>query len=888
SLAFDFSVWEIFGSLLRGARLVIVPDAVVRSPEELHATLIREQVSVLSQTPSAFYALSPALGGQLKLRTVVFGGEALEPQRLGGWLHHRPGVPRLINMYGITETTVHASFRKIGDGDVATGISPIGVPLAHLGFFVLDGWLNPVPGGVMGELYVAGQGVAYGYVGRAGLTASRFVACPFGEPGQRMYRTGDLVRWGADGQLQYLGRADEQVKIRGYRIELGEIRTALTGLDGVEQAAVVAREDRPGDKRIIAYLTGTADPAEIRTRLADLLPSYMLPAAVVALDELPLTINGKLDIRALPAPDYQESGEYRPPATPVEEILAGIYARVLGLQRVGVEESFFDLGGDSLSAMRLVAAVTTGLGAHLQVRTLFEAPTIRELAQRLGAGEGRPARIVAGARPAVVPLSFAQSRLWFTDQLQGPSPVYNLAAAIQLDGALDVEALGTALGDVVTRHESLRTVFAAPQGTPRQVVVPAVRADFGWRVVDAAEWSAGRLDEAIETAARHTFDLAAEIPMRAWLFRVAPDRHVLVAVVHHIAADGSSLTPLVRDLGVAYSSRCAGEAPAWAPLSVQYVDYTLWQQANLGALDDPGSPIAGQLRYWQEALAELPERLALPTDRPYPPVADHRGARVAVKWPPELQQRVREVAREHNATSFMVLQAALAVLLAKVGATSDVAVGFPIAGRRDPALEELVGFFVNTLVLRVDLAGNPTLAEVLAQVRRRSLAAYEHQDVPFEALVERLNPTRSLTHHPLVQVMLTWQNDGPAELVLGDLRATSLPLDMHTARMDLVFSLAERWTDDGQPAGIGGAVEFRTDVFDAGSVATLIDRLQRVLVSLTTDATRSLSDVDVLDEAEHARLRALGNDEVLTEAWGPASIPVLFAGQVARRPEAAA
>ncbi len=888
SLAFDFSVWEIFGSLLRGVRLVIVPDAVVRSPEELHATLIREQVSVLSQTPSAFYALSPALGGQLKLRTVVFGGEALEPQRLGGWLHHRPGVPRLINMYGITETTVHASFRKIGDGDVATGVSPIGVPLAHLGFFVLDGWLNPVPGGVMGELYVAGQGVAYGYVGRAGLTASRFVACPFGEPGQRMYRTGDLVRWGADGQLQYLGRADEQVKIRGYRIELGEIRTALTGLDGVEQAAVVAREDRPGDKRIIAYLTGTADPAEIRTRLADLLPSYMLPAAVVALDELPLTINGKLDIRALPAPDYQESGEYRPPATPVEEILAGIYARVLGLQRVGVEESFFDLGGDSLSAMRLVAAVTPRLGAPLQVRTLFEAPTIRELAQRLGAGEGRPARIVAGARPAVVPLSFAQSRLWFTDQLQGPSPVYNLAAAIQLDGALDVEALGAALGDVVTRHESLRTVFAAPQGTPRQVVVPAERADFGWRVVDAAEWSAGRLDEAIETAARHTFDLAAEIPMRAWLFRVAPDRHVLVAVVHHIAADGSSLTPLVRDLGVAYSSRCAGEAPAWAPLSVQYVDYTLWQQASLGALDDPGSPIAGQLRYWQEALAELPERLALPTDRPYPPVADHRGARVAVKWPPELQQRVREVAREHNATSFMVLQAALAVLLAKVGATSDVAVGFPIAGRRDQALEELVGFFVNTLVLRVDLAGNPTLAEVLAQVRQRSLAAYEHQDVPFEALVERLNPTRSLTHHPLVQVMLTWQNDGPAELVLGDLRATSLPLDMHTARMDLVFSLAERWTDDGQPAGIGGAVEFRTDVFDAGSVATLIDRLQRVLVSLTTDATRSLSDVDVLDEAEHARLRALGNDEVLTEVWGPASIPVLFAGQVARRPEAAA
>ncbi|WP_142278507.1 non-ribosomal peptide synthetase, partial [Mycobacterium europaeum] len=884
SLAFDFSVWEIFGALLRGARLVIVPDTVVRSPEELHATLIREQVSVLSHTPSAFYALSPALGQQLKLRTVVFGGEALEPQRLAGWLRHRPGAPRLINMYGITETTVHASFRKIGDGDLDSGASPIGVPLPHLGFFVLDRWLNPVPAGVQGELYVAGHGVAHGYVRRAGLTASRFVACPFGAPGQRMYRSGDLVRWGADGQLQYLGRADEQVKIRGYRIEIGEIHTALTDLDGVRQAAVAVREDRPGDKRLVAYIAGTADPTEVRARLADRLPHYMLPAAVVALDELPLTLNGKLDTRALPAPDYQESGEYRPPATPVEEILAGIYARVLGLPRVGVEESFFDLGGDSLSAMRLVAAVTTGLGAHLQVRTLFEAPTIRQLAQHLGAGEGRPTRVVAGARPAVVPLSFAQSRLWFTDQLQGPSPVYNLPAAMQLDGPLDVEALGMALADVVARHESLRTVFAAPLGTPRQVVVPAERAHFGWRVVDAVEWSAGRLDEAIEDTARHTFELATEIPLRAKLFRVSPDRHVLVAVIHHIAADGSSLTPLVRDLGVAYASRCAGEAPAWAPLAVQYADYTLWQQAGLGALDDPDSAIAGQLRYWQQALAGLPERLALPIDRPYPPEADHRGSSVAVEWPAELQQRVREIAREHNATSFMVLQAALAVLLAKVGATSDVAVGFPIAGRRDPALDELVGFFVNTLVLRVDLAGNPSLAEVLAQVRQRSLAAYEHQDVPFEVLVERLNPTRSLTHHPLVQVMLTWQNNGPADLHLGDVRVTSLPLDMRTARMDLVFSLAERWTDDGQPAGIGGSVEFRTDVFDTGTVAALIDRLRRVLVSLTTDATRTLSDVDVLDESENARLRALGNQDALTRPWVPVSIPALFAAQVARSP----
>ena len=308
------------------------------------------------------------------------------------------------------------------------------------------------------------------------------------------------------------------------------------------------------------------------------------------------------------------------------------------------------------------------------------------------------------------------------------------------------------------RHESLRTLFAAPDGIPQQVVVPPERADFGWDVVDATGWSASRLDEAIGAAVRHSFDLAAEIPLRATLFRVADDEHVLVAVVHHIAADGWSLAPLVADLGVAYASRCAGQAPDWAPLPVQYVDYTLWQRAQLGDLDDSDSRIAAQLAYWEDALAGLPERLQLPTDRPYPAVADQRGATVAVDWPAELQQRVRAVAREHNATSFMVVQAALAVLLAKLSASSDVAVGFPIAGRRDPALDELVGFFVNTLVLRVDLAGDPTVAELLAQVRQRSLAAYEHQDVPFEVLVERLNPTRSLTHHPLVQVALAWQN----------------------------------------------------------------------------------------------------------------------------------
>ncbi|WP_156613615.1 amino acid adenylation domain-containing protein, partial [Mycobacterium sp. 852002-51961_SCH5331710] len=351
SLAFDFSVWEIWGALLHGGRLVIVPDAVVRSPEELHALLVSEQVGVLSQTPSAFYALQsadglqPELGQQLKLQTVVFGGEALEPHRLRSWLHNHPGSPRLINMYGITETTVHASFREIVEADIDSTVSPIGVPLAHLGFFVLDGWLRPVPVGVVGELYVAGGGLSHGYTGRAGLSATRFVACPFAGAGARMYRTGDLVRWGADGQLQYVGRADEQVKIRGYRIELGEVQAALAAVDGVTQAVVIAREDQPGDKRLVGYVTGTVEPTKARAALAERLPTYMVPAAVVVLETLPLTVNGKLDTRALPAPEYQTTDRYRAPANAVEEILAGIYAQVLGIERVGVDESFFELGG---------------------------------------------------------------------------------------------------------------------------------------------------------------------------------------------------------------------------------------------------------------------------------------------------------------------------------------------------------------------------------------------------------------------------------------------------------------------------------------------------------------------------------------------------------------
>ncbi len=887
SYAFDVAVFEVFGALTRGGRLVVVPESVVRSPDELHAVLVAERVSVLVQTPSAVAALAPV---GLESVALVVVGEVCPGEVVDRWAPGRV----MVNAYGPTETTLCAAVSA--PLRAGSGVPPIGAPVPGAALFVLDGWLRAVPAGVVGELYVAGRGVGVGYLGRGPLTGSRFVACPFGGRGARMYRTGDVVWWGPDGQLVYVGRADEQVKIRGHRIELGEVRAALAQQPAVEQAVVVAREDQPGRTRLVGYVTGAADPAGIRAALAQRLPTYMVPAAVVVLEVLPLTPNGKLDTRALPVPEYRDVDRYRPAATAIEEIVSGVYAEVLGLERVGVDDSFFDLGGDSISAMRLIAAVNSALDGAVSVRAVFEAPTVAGLVSRLGGDAVRLEPLVVGQRPAVVPLSFAQQRLWFVGQLAGPSPLYNMVAAVRLGGRLDAEVLGVALADVVGRHESLRTLFAAPEGIPQQLVLAVERADFGWQVIDASGWPESRLAEALDATARHSFDLETQIPLRARLFGVGEAEHVLVIVVHHIAADGWSITPLIRDLGVAYAARCAGQAPGWAPLAVQYVDYTLWQRKQLGDLGDPDSPIAAQLTYWQQALAGLPERLALPTDRPYPAVADQRGATVALDWPVELQQRVRALASEHHATSFMVVQAGVAVLLATLSASSDVAIGFPIAGRRDPALDELVGCFVNTLVLRVQVAGDPTVAELLAQVRARSLAAYEHQDVPFEVVVDRLNPTRSLAHSPLVQVVLAWQNFAgldasiPAGSALGDLHVTPLSVDTQVARMDLTFFLRERFTETGAPAGIGGGVEFRTDVFDAASIEALIARLQRVLEAMTADPGARLSSIDVLDAGEHARLDEIGNRAVLTAPASPSgvSVPVLFAAQVARTPEAVA
>ena len=665
------------------------------------------------------------------------------------------------------------------------------------------------------------------------------------------------------------------------------MQAALAGLDGVEQAVVIAREDRPGDKRLVGYVTGTVDPAGMRGALAERLPAYMVPAAVVVLAALPLTVNGKLDTRALPAPEYQDVDRYRAPASTVEEILAGIYAEVLGVERVGVDDSFFDLGGDSLLAMRLIAAVNTGLDAGLSVRTVFEAPTVAQLAPRIGGDAGRRKPLVAGERPAVIPLSFAQNRLWFLNRFEGGVATYNMPTAFRISGALDVEALGAALDDVIARHESLRTIFPDIDGVPFQKVLPA---EAGmWRRGGAAVVSLPEQDVAGELVALagYRFDLSTEIPIRAQIYAVGPEQHVVGIVVHHIAFDGWSMAPMVRDVGEAYRARRQGQAPGWAPLAVQYVDYTLWQQEWLGAESDPDSVIAGQLAYWRQELADLPEVVSLPADRARPPVPSYRGDGVEVRIDPQLWAGVKALAAAHNATASMVLQAVMAVVLHRVGAGEDVVMGTPIAGRLDEALDDLVGFFVNTWVLRVGVNSAHRFSEVLERVRQKALDAYSNQDVPFELLVEQLNPVRSTAHHPLFQVLMAFQNNVRPEVVaLDGVSVEQLTVSTRTAKFDLDIELSEVPTEDPAAPMAAGVVSYATDLYDRATIERLVTWFGRVIEAVVADASVVVGEVSLLDRGER---------DLVLSGWSGAGVgapvgvaPQLLAAAVAADPDAVA
>ncbi|MFJ4306567.1 amino acid adenylation domain-containing protein, partial [Streptomyces pseudovenezuelae] len=1299
SYAFDFSVWEMWGAFRHGGAVVIVPKDIAQDPGRFLRLLVDERVTVLNQTPSAFYELvradqdNPRLGDALSLRTVVFGGEALDPARLADWFQRHPeDAPVLVNMYGITETTVHVTHRRLRADDARDGRSSvIGSGLPGFRMHLLDAGLQPVPDGVVGELYIAGPQTAVGYRTRKALTASRFVADPFAGDGTRMYRTGDLARRTTDGGFEYVGRADGQIKIRGFRIEPGEIQATLSGHSAVAEAAVVAREDEGRDPQLVAYLvpavdgtspsqhdeivngwasvydrlydsgqdtvpfgedfsgwdssyddgapiplpqmrqwraatveriaelgarrvleigvgsglllsqlaadcaeywatdlspvvverlarqvagesalrgkvrlraqpaddlsglpeghfdaivlnsvvqyfpsaeyllrvlrgaatllapggamfvgdvrhrsllptlhtavqvarggpdaepsqvrhaiaqdllketelcldpgffaaaahhipglaeaetylklgtyhneltrhrydvvlrseaapahshltrltwgtdaadqselhrhlrqcdgdlridgipnarlsaeraavvaleqnphdlreahaarqgtTDAVDPQDLQTLARELglhvrftsshrhgphhfdaafspagaprlalpeprpdeadprryanepdsahrhttvipavrswceaqLPAHMRPAAFVLLDRLPLTANGKIDRAALPAPDFlRTAGMTRDPGNERERVLCDLYAEVLGLERVGVDDSFFDLGGHSLLATRLISRIRTVLGAGAEIRALFENPTVAALAQALEAASTRPA-LVPQDRPERIPVSPAQRRMWFLQRMDEDTIAYNMPGVLRLRGPLDHTALEQAFADLVTRHETLRTVYPEHAGEPVQHLLSPAEAAPRVETMDVEAFPEA---DVLLREALAGFDLASETPLRIRLFRKSPDDHLLLLVIHHIAADGWSLTPLLSDLATAYDARRAGTAPVWEPLPVHYADYTLWQRHLLGAEDDPTSRAGRQLAYWRTHLAGLPDQLALPFDHPRPAVADPRGKTTGISLDASVHRRVVALARDCGVSVFMVLQGAVAALLTRLGAGEDIPLGSPVAGRTDEALDDLVGFFVNTLVLRTDTSGNPTFRELLERVRETNLSAHQHQDLPFDRLVEVLNPHRSPSRHPLFQVMLALQNNPEPALELRDFQVDLEPLDPGVARFDLTFDLTERHTPQGEPAGIDGRLTHAASLFETATAHALTDRLGRLLNAVLADPDRPLSDLDILTAEEHRRLAEQMRPLQLSSA--DEDISTLLARQVALRLDAIA
>ncbi|MEW1775128.1 amino acid adenylation domain-containing protein [Streptomyces sp. NPDC086777] len=877
SFAFDFSVWEMWGPLLTGGSVVVVPDAATKDPAALRALLRDEGVTVLSQTPSAFSALAEEETlhpDRLALKWVVFGGEALRFADLASWMaKYGDDAPGLVNMYGITEITVHATHRLITRADLDERASLIGTPLPGSDIVLVGEDLVPVADGSAGEMVVTGPGVALGYRGQPGLTAERFVLLPSGERG---YRSGDLARRRPGGDLEYLGRADDQVKLRGFRIEPGDIEAVLLRHPGVRAATVALCPLPTGEPGLVGYVVGDAGADALRAHAAAALPDYMVPAAFVTLDALPRTANGKLDRAALPQPQAAPA-RGRGPATLREELLCELFAQVLGRSRVGADEDFFALGGHSLAAIRLVNRVRSVLGAEAGLQDLFDAATPAAFAARLSAPATRPT-LTPRRRPEETPLSHAQRRLWFLHRIHGGSAAYHVPYALHLTGALDVAALRAALDDLVARHEILRTVYPERDGVPFQRVLPDARPET---VVGVAR---DDLEEQLREAVAHPFDLSADLPLRATVLRVDDNEHVLLVVVHHIAADGWSMAPLFQDLAVAYSARSAGGPPAWEPLPVQYADFALWQSELLGDPEDPDGLLARQGAFWTEALRGAPVELPLPTDRSRPATTRFRGGRVTLRIDAALHARLATLAREHGATVAMVLQAAVAGLLTRMGAGTDLPLGVPVAGRNDEALHPLVGFFVNTLVTRTDTSGDPSFVRLLARVREAGLAAYDHQDLPFERLVELLNPERSSARHPLTQVVVGVQPAIAARVTMPGLDVAARTVGDPTAKFDLSLSFEEHRNADGTAAGLDGSVVHSTDLFDHATVENMAERLTHFLRAVADDPAVPLSRVDILGDEERHRLLVTWNDTAAPPVESP-TVAALFEKQADRAPD---
>ncbi|CAM8829001.1 amino acid adenylation domain-containing protein [Burkholderia pseudomallei] len=896
SIAFD-SLVKQWVQLLSGRTLVVVPEPVRFDGRRLLDAIGRDRIDVFDCTPSQLALIEGARGPEDEAypQVTLVGGEAIGK---GMWSELASASSRTYyNVYGPTECTVDATLARI----TAEHAPHIGGPLANVRAYVLNERLSPAPVGVRGELYIGGAGVARGYLNRPELTRERFIDDPF-VAGGRLYRTGDLARWRTDGRLEYLGRNDFQVKIRGFRIELGEIEAQLAKVAGVCEVVVLARDsaaavhdsatenaapDAPSpetataaEKRLVAYYTGDADVAALRAQAAQHLPSYMVPSAYVRLDAWPLTPNGKLDRRALPAPadDAYARAEYEAPQGAKEEALAAIWRELLHVERVSRHDNFFELGGHSLLAVQLVSRLRQALSVEVALGTVFDAPVLSALAERLEAENTAVLPpIPLAPRDGRIALSLAQQRLWFLTQLEGVSEAYHMSGAVRLDGPLNREVLQRALNRIVMRHEALRTCFAREEGEPIQVIQPHADLTVSYHDLREAEQTEQRAKDLSQAHASAPFDLSRDLPVRVLLLQLADEAHVVQVVMHHIASDGWSVGVFLQELSALYGSFIAEQGDPLAPLPLQYADYAAWQRRWLasGQLEKQGA-------FWQTNLSGAPTLLELPTDRPRPPKQSHAGASVEVKLGAALSERVKRLSQRHGVTPYMTLLSSWAAVLGRLSGQEEVVIGSPVAGRNRTEVEALIGFFVNTLALRLDLSSEPTVGELLKRTKAQVLSAQAHQDLPFDQVVERVKPPRSTAHPPLFQVMFVWQNMPAGELTIPGLTIRAVETPLQTAQFELTLSLQEAGDD------IVGHLNYASALFDESTVRRYVTYWRRLLEGMTAGpANVSVARLPLLDEAERKQVVYEWN---ATERDYPIEqcIHQLFEAQVDRKPEAIA
>ena len=889
SIGFDLTITSLFAPLLIGQKVVLLSED--DSIETLSCALTESNFDFLKLTPSHLEMLSrllPAAAAR-RVETLIIGGEALLAESLSFWRTQAPQI-RIINEYGPTEAVVGCCVYEVADLP-ASGPIPIGRPIANTQLYVLDSRLQPVPEGMTGELFIGGTGLARGYLNQPDRTAEGFVPHPFSnEPGARLYRTGDMVRQLPSGELEFSGRSDKQVKVRGYRIELGEIEIVLKQHPSVNDSVIIVREDVAGDRRIIAYITSPSSKDSLTTTqlhnfLAAKLPDYMIPSSFVILRQFPLTPHGKIDLRALPRPEQSRpeiETKYVAPRTAIESLLAENYARLLGLEQVGIHDGFFELGGHSLLATQLISRVRNILQVELSVRQLFDSPAVAGLAEkvetalRAGADLHSPPPIRVTRDVVNLPLSYGQQRLWFLDRLDAHNPAYNMPAAVRLTGTLDLAVLQRSLNEIIRRHEALRTTFVEIDGEPVQLVAADLK--LTPRVIELGHLP-DRESEALRLAteeAHRPFDLGTGPLLRVTLLRLDEDEHIVLWTIHHIVCDGWSMEIFVREFATLYEAYSKGQDSPLTELPIQYGDYAVWQREWLR-----GEVLEQQLAYWKQQLAgELPV-LELPADRARPAIQTFRGAIHSFDLTPALSDSLKHLTQKAEVTLFMTLLAAFQALLHRYTSGNDILVGTPIAGRTRSELEGLIGFFVNTLVLRMELSDDPNFLELLARCREVALGAYAHQDLPFEQLVDELQPQRDLSRNPLFQVFFVMQNVPLAQLQLTGLKLSPLAVDNQTTRFDLALRIVET------PIGLKGVFEYSTDLFERESIERLARYFENLLNSLTADPSRPISRLSLLSESERRQLP--GERNQTQQSWeGTSCLHEWFEAQATRTPTATA